>query len=250
MPTAILIQIPVVIAFVGLMLGTLGHPVSRRQLRHKPLTDWILDLLGLCVQGVGIPLLQTLWLYPLFLGVLPIPAGCLALPPMVSFLLSFVGVDYLYYWNHRCLHSSVLWPVHQVHHTVSDMDVLGTSRNTLWTSSLIIYLWVHPLWLYLLQDSRAYLLGVSLTAALDLWRHSRFCLPPQGWCYRLLSPWLILPQDHAWHHSRTHPNCNYGANLKLWDRWHGTAAAQTEPPPCLGQNTPLNLLQKLLLPRT
>ena len=37
----------------------------------------------------------------------------------------------------------------------TDMDLLGTSRNTLWASFLMIYLWVHALFIYSLQDPSA-----------------------------------------------------------------------------------------------
>jgi sterol desaturase/sphingolipid hydroxylase (fatty acid hydroxylase superfamily) len=128
------------------------------------------------------------------------------------------------------------------------MDVLGTSRNSLWTSFLIIYLWIHTLFLYLLNDSTGYLIGVSLTAALDLWRHSQLAISPQSWLFRFLSPWLILPQDHAWHHASDSSGRNYGANLKIWDKLHGTYYYCKEPPASLGIPTTLTLTQKLLYP--
>jgi sterol desaturase/sphingolipid hydroxylase (fatty acid hydroxylase superfamily) len=64
----------------------------------------------------------------------------------------------------------------------------------------------------------------------------------------ILSPWLILPQDHNWHHSRENKNCNYGANLKIWDKIHGTYYQNQALPQNLGINTSLNLFQKLLFP--
>ena len=115
--------------------------------------------------------------------------------PILAFILSFVLVDYLYYWNHRLLHSRWLWRLHLVHHTVTEMQVFETARNTLWTSFFIIYLWVHGLFIYLLKDPNWYVAGVSLTCALDLWRHSAMALAPNSLLYRLISGWLILPQN-------------------------------------------------------
>jgi sterol desaturase/sphingolipid hydroxylase (fatty acid hydroxylase superfamily) len=195
-----------------------------------------------------IPLLQATFIYGLYRHLLPVSPGCLTLSPVLTFLLSFILVDYWYYWNHRLLHSKTLWQVHQVHHTVTQMDGLGTSRNTLWSSFLIVYLWVHPLFFYVLADSTAYLLGVSLTSALDLWRHSSAIIPTRSWLYRGLCSWLILPQDHAWHHSRKALHCNYGANFKLWDRLHGTYDESDGLPWMIGIATPLTFTQKLLFP--
>lgn len=235
----------VFVGFVSLLGWTIANSAGIAAFRAKPWQDWVLDSCGLVVQGVIVPVLQLTLIHYVYQS-LPFPAACLQLPAIAAFLLSFVVVDYLYYWNHRLLHSRRFWQWHWVHHTVSEMDVLGTSRNTVWTSVLIVYLWVHGLFLYLLQDPTAYAVGVSLTAILDLWRHSR--LMPNVWVQRLLSFWLILPDDHAWHHASHSKPCNYGANLTLWDRLHGTYYASSQPPARLGIPTLLTLPQQLLYP--
>ena len=228
--------------FVLLVGLTAWH--SWPDLRQKSPTDWILDGAGLWVQGLLIPLLQLTLLQTLYQQLFPAWHHSLSVYPVFAFILSFVVVDYLYYWNHRFLHSRWGWFAHQVHHTVTTMDVLGTSRNTLWSSFLIVYLWIHGLFIYLLDSPTAYVLGVSLTAALDLWRHSRFS--PSGPWYYWLSGWLILPQDHGWHHHSA--VCNYGANLKLWDRLHNTLHSSNQWPSRLGQASRLSLWRQLIFP--
>lgn len=234
--------------FVLLLGLTITQATSATLLRTKVRTEWLLDLSGLVVQGIGVPLLQVTLVRGLGRWWLPELEGSVSLPPAIAFLLSFVLVDYLYYWNHRLLHSRWLWPLHQVHHSVTQMDVLGSSRNTLWSSLLILYLWVNGLALYLLANPVAYLLGVSLTAALDLWRHSCLTPAPPSPLYRWLSPWLILPQDHARHHGSLSAPANYGANLKLWDQWHGTWQPGDRQPQPLGIAVELSLAQQLLWP--
>ncbi|MBW4518641.1 MAG: sterol desaturase family protein [Scytolyngbya sp. HA4215-MV1] len=241
-------QFPVFAAFLGLLAWTITTQAGRTQLQSKSRADWWLDSAGLLIQGIAIPAFQVFLIDQVYRPWLSIPPGCLTLSPIVTFLVSFVLVDYLYYWNHRLLHREGLWQVHQVHHTVTQMDVLGTSRNTLWTSFLIVYGWVHPLLIYVLADPTAYLWGVSLTAGLDLWRHSQAMIPVESWLHRCLSPWLILPQDHAWHHSSQVPHCNYGANFKLWDRLHRTYDGRDQLPAAIGIATPFSLMQKLLFP--
>jgi sterol desaturase/sphingolipid hydroxylase (fatty acid hydroxylase superfamily) len=241
-------QILIFGSFIGLVGWTITNQVGRTQLKIKSREDWLLDGIGLTIQGIFIPLLQATLVYWFYQHLLPTQQGYLELSLIPTFIISFVVVDYLYYWNHRLLHSKLLWKVHQVHHTVTQMDVLGTSRNTLWTSLLIIYLWIHTLFLYLLADSTGYLLGVSLTCALDLWRHSRLIIPESKWFYQFLSFWLILPHDHAWHHCREVHNYNYGANLKIWDKLHGTYYESKKLPSIIGIPSSLNLFQKLLFP--
>lgn len=241
-------ELLIFLAFTLLLGGTLLDPISLRQLGAKPWQDWVLDGVGLFIQGILIPLLQITVLYQLYRVLIPGLEGVVQLPPLVGFGLSFVLVDYLYYWNHRCLHRGWFWSLHQVHHTVSDRDVLGTSRNSLWSSFFILYLWIHSLAFYLLQADQAYAIGVSLTAALDLWRHSAFGPASQTWLYHWLSAWFILPQDHAWHHAHEGFHCNYGANFKWWDRLHGTAYQSDRLPAQLGIPTGLSLTQKILWP--
>ncbi|MBD2164669.1 sterol desaturase family protein [Calothrix membranacea FACHB-236] len=243
-----LAQIIIFIASIGLVGSTINNQFGRTQFQIKSREDWLLDGVGLTIQGVIIPLLQATLVYELYHYLLPHSKGILQISPILSFIISFIVVDYLYYWNHRLLHSKFLWQVHQVHHTVTQMDVLGTSRNTLWTSLLIIYLWIHTLFLYFLSEPTAYLLGVSLTSALDLWRHSRLMIDENSWLYRFVFSWLILPQDHAWHHCSEVFNCNYGANLKLWDKLHRTYYESKDLPSVIGISTSLTLRQKLLFP--
>lgn len=232
--------------FVLLVSLTIWHDWP--EVQQKPITDWILDSAGLWIQGLLIPLLQLTLLPRLYQQLFSGWHHTVFLHPFLAFLLSFVVVDYLYYWNHRLLHSPWGWVVHRVHHTVTAMDVLGTSRNTLWSSFLMVYLWVHGVFIYLLTDPTVYVLGVSLTAALDLWRHSRFSPCPSSGLYHWLSPWLVLPQDHGWHHHSGDDGCNYGANLKLWDRLHGTWHRSDQWPSQLGQPLCLSLWRQLIYP--
>jgi sterol desaturase/sphingolipid hydroxylase (fatty acid hydroxylase superfamily) len=206
---------------------------SRALLPRKSRQDWWLDGLGLVMQGLVIPLLQVTAIAALYAQLFPQWAHRLQMPGPVAFGLSFAVVDYLYYWNHRALHR--LWPLHAVHHSIGQMDMLGTSRNSLLSSFCILYLWVNGLGLYLLQDPVPYAWGATLTAMLDLWRHSS--LQPTGAVARWLEFVLILPQDHAWHHAsleRGESFGNYGANWKLWDRLHGTLIQQSGAPAQLG----------------
>jgi len=210
------------LAFLALMLGTVASAERRRRLRAKSWADWLIDGAGLSVQGSLVPLLQMLVLVALLERTIPKARGALELGLIGGFLINFVLVDYLYYWNHRLLHSDALWRIHYVHHTVTDFDILGTSRNTLWTSFFILYIWLNSLFSFLLADPTGYLIGAGLTAGLDLWRHSELGPRPGSRPARLLGTVLILPKDHAVHHGLNSEPGNYGANLPFWDRLHGT----------------------------
>jgi len=223
-----------------------ASPSRRILLEKKSLHSWLLDWANLLFQGTIIPWLQVGVIAAGLTWCFPGSANQIQLSPGVAFILCFVGVDYLYYWNHRLLHVKGLWALHLVHHSAEQMDVFTTSRNTLWTSLLIIYLWVNGLMLYLLSDPTPYLAAMTLTFSLDLWRHSP--AHPPRWVAIPLQTFLILPKDHGWHHSRTVYDINFGANLNLWDRLHGTWHSSEEPPTELGVHTELALWAKLLWP--
>ncbi|MEM7769805.1 MAG: sterol desaturase family protein [Cyanobacteria bacterium P01_A01_bin.37] len=216
--------------------------------REKSQDDWILDGLGLFVQGIVIPGLQVSVIYRLCAWAFPQWENTLHIAWWWQFCISFVCVDYLYYWNHRLLHSYYFWSSHKVHHSVTAMDVLGTSRNTLWSSFLIVYLWIHALMLCFIEHPSGYLFGVSLTAALDLWRHSAWSILPGQWLHRFVNPWLMLPHNHAWHHCEASEGNNFGANFKIWDKIHDTYFDNEAYPEKLGISLPLSLVQKLLVP--
>ncbi len=226
----------------------LVHPQWGTVYRTKSLNDWVLDGIGLLMQGIAIPVLQIAIIYHVWTRVLPAWGDRIHLPWALQFLISFVLVDYLYYWNHRLLHSRYLWFAHRVHHTVTKMDVLGTSRNTIWSSFLILYLWVHGLMIYAIDDPTGYVFGVSLTASLDLWRHSRLSLPAHRWRHQPITQWLIVPHDHAQHHSSNYTGYNFGANLNIWDKLHRTYRSSNDYPEQLGIQVKLPLLRQLLAP--
>lgn len=236
------------LAFWGLVAHVAASPERRAQLRSKPYGDWALEVANLFVQGVLVPLVFVIVLAKAWALLLPGLRGALHLSPLAAFFVSFVVVDYAYYWNHRLLHTSRLWPLHLVHHTATAMDVFATSRNTIWTSLLIVYVWAGSLALHVLDDATFYVLGASVTAILDLWRHSALDVPFSAWIERTVGYVFVLPRDHAWHHAAAAEPGNYGANLKLWDRLHKTYLGPRPAPVALGVPTELSLARRFAWP--
>jgi len=202
----------VAIAFAVLLLVTKTFARSRG--------EWLIDASGLSMQGAIAALFAMV-----------APHGRIEFPFAAQLALSVAGVDYAFYWNHRLLHTA-WWRWHSVHHTARNLDVVVTSRNTLWTPLLMVYVWTTAAAVILFRDPRGFLLGISITAALDLWRHSTLLLPRR--LHDVVSLVLITPHEHAWHHSSTNTDVNFGANLSIWDRIHGTYAAPDEAPSSLG----------------
>ena len=111
-----------------------------------------------------------------------------------------------------------------------------------------VYVWVNGAFVFLLADPRWFLLGAAVSAALDLWCHSRLGPRPDSALARVLGAVLILPSDHAWHHATDVIGHNFGANLSWWDRLHGTLYRPGRAPDALGVDDGLTLGQRLFRP--
>jgi sterol desaturase/sphingolipid hydroxylase (fatty acid hydroxylase superfamily) len=238
----------VFITFWLLVMMTLALASARRSAFARTAAEWALDAAGLLVQGGLVPVLQITLIYGLMSAVAPTAKGQLAMSPLPAFLLNFVAIDYLYYWNHRLLHSQKLWRTHAVHHTARQADVFITSRNTLWTPLLIVYVWANGALVYLLKDPAPFLLAAALTASLDLWRHTLFFVAPGSRLHRAIGLLLITPNEHLWHHSSARATCNFGANLSVWDKLHDTFYSPAHRPDSLGIAVRLSLPRRLLFP--
>ena len=206
---------------------------NKRALKRKK-TEWLLDTVGLIQQGLLFPLIQTYILFAVFQKISPDLKGILSINPFVSFLLQFVIIDYLYYWNHRLMHTTSMWSLHRIHHSAQKLDVWVTSRNSFWSSFFIIYLWIHALFIFLLNDARGFVLAIAIGNALDLWRHSGLRLPDR--LEKLIGKFFVLPYHHEWHHSSTIYDKNFGANFIIWDKWHGTYYSSDKRCEVLGEN--------------
>lgn len=238
----------VFISFLILAALTFSFRNTRARSLARGVADWVLDGSGLLVQGVAVPALQAGLVYGLLNILTPDANGILNLSWPVTFLLNFVVIDYIYYWNHRLLHSKALWNTHAVHHTPQMADVFITSRNTLWTPLLIVYVWANGAFLFLLKDPYPFLLSASITAGLDMWRHTSFAPGPGSSIHRAIALLLITPNEHMWHHSSDRAERNFGANLSVWDRIHGTYYSPVNRPERLGIPSVMDLKHQLLFP--
>ncbi len=238
-------------AFALLLLGEKLAGRNDNAPPHKP-WDWALNLSGFAFQGAVIPLAG----YFLATRVLPLAfpnaQGLLPLGWTGAFLLNFVFVDFLYYWQHRWFHRSpLLWKLHRCHHSARRVDVWVTARNTLLLHFLFVYFLVNPILGFLVTRPEAFFTGAMITAALDLFRHSNLDsarLPGAAFWTPFLKHILILPGAHHRHHAARDCHGNYGANLVLWDRLFGTLLPENGYPPRYGLPQEPHPLEQLLYP--
>ncbi len=205
--------------FSALAIISFVHDEARAATMSRSKEEWTVDITGLFIQGILIPAFPLL-IVPVLFTLFPTYGGKIELDSFFQFILSFLVVDYLYYWNHRLFHKKTFWSIHRLHHSSRHLDIFATSRNSLVTSFMFVYVWAQIFALFFFKDASAFMLGLGLTFAMDLWRHSGVRHPEP--IAKALNWFLIMPDQHVVHHSLTGRTKNYGANFCWWDKAHGT----------------------------
>jgi len=145
--------------------------------------------------------------------------------PLV-FLISFVAVDFVYYWYHRLSHKiKLLWAFHLVHHSSLFMN-LTVSYRLNWLSALLTPFVVAPLILIGLPfEFIAASFGLNLLYQFFL--HTE-AVGKLGFIEGLLA----TPSAHRVHHgsNEQYIDKNFGGVFMMWDRWFGTYKPETIKP--------------------
>ena len=127
--------------------------------------------------------------------------------------------DLVQYWVHRAFHThSFLWGFHAVHHSARTMDWMAGARMHLFEIVILRGATVIPMFVFGFDVSAmyAYLLLVYVYSGLI---HANV-----GWDLNWLSPYLVTPRFHHWHHGvdREAIDVNYAIHFPLLDRLFGT----------------------------
>ncbi|XP_037066396.1 alkylglycerol monooxygenase isoform X2 [Peromyscus leucopus] len=141
-----------------------------------------------------------------------------------TWYLTFLGVDFGYYWFHRMAHEiNIIWAAHQAHHSSEDYNLSTALRQSVLQqySSWIFY---SPLALFI--PPPVFAVHIQFNLLYQFWIHTEVV--------RSLGPLeLILntPSHHRVHHGRNRYciDKNYAGTLIIWDRMFGTFEAENEP---------------------
>jgi len=136
-----------------------------------------------------------------------------------------VGWDFLYYWNHRFMHTSrYMWAVHEVHHS-SERYNLSTALRQPVADALGTSIPYGLLCLFGIPPSAvATARGVNLIY--QFWIHTE-AVDRIGRAEATLNS----PSHHRVHHgtNRQYLDRNHGGILIIWDRMFGTFEPEDEP---------------------
>jgi sterol desaturase/sphingolipid hydroxylase (fatty acid hydroxylase superfamily) len=152
-------------------------------------------------------------------------------PLWLEFALALLILDFAIYLQHFASHHvSLLWRLHQVHHTDLDVDLTTGVRfhpveiglSMLYKVALVLLLGASP-WAVLIFE-------IVLNGA-ALFNHSNAYLPAK--LDRYLRIILVTPDMHRVHHSTIvrETNSNFGFSVPWWDKLCGTYRAS----PAAGQ---------------
>lgn len=155
-----------------------------------------------------------------------------------AFVLLFVGVEFFYYWYHRCAHRvRWFWATHAVHHSPNQLT-LATAVRLGWTGKITgTTLFFAPLvWLGFSPLVVAVALAVNLLY--QYWLHTTW-VPKLGRWFE----WVFnTPSHHRVHHGSNpeYLDCNYGGVVIVFDRLFGSFVEERDDVPVrYGLTTPL-----------
>jgi len=145
----------------------------------------------------------------------------------LAWAVAMVGWDFIYYWNHRFMHSSrYMWAIHVVHHSSERYNLSTALRQpvadalgTFVPYGLLALAGVRP---EIIQQARA------LNLVYQFWIHTD-AIDRIGPFER----WLNSPSHHRVHHGSNlrYIDRNHGGILIIWDRLFGTFAEEDPDEP-------------------
>ena len=162
-----------------------------------------------------------------FLGLLAVePFALWALPVTpLTWISALVGVDFLYYWEHRFEHEvRALWTYHSVHHSSPEFD-LTTAYRLSWVESAFLWVFFSPMILLGFPPAQT-VIAVAVMVTYQTWIHTQR-IDRLG----LLEGVLNTPSAHRVHHGRNpeYLDKNYGGIFMIWDRLFGTYEPEGAP---------------------
>ncbi|MCH2021442.1 MAG: sterol desaturase family protein [Saprospiraceae bacterium] len=143
-----------------------------------------------------------------------------------SFILLFIGIDFLYYWFHRYCHEiNIFWGTHVVHHQSEDYNLSVALRQSAF-QSLISGAFYLPLAL-IGFDPIPFLLINTLQTLYQFWIHTEAIYKMPKWFEYIFN----TPSHHRVHHGRNpeYIDKNHGGTLIIFDRIFGSFQPEIAP---------------------
>ena len=153
---------------------------------------------------------------------------------ILSFIVLFVAVDFIYYWVHRWSHEvNFLWAGHVVHHQSEEYNLSVALRQS-WFHKFFTFIFYLPLALFGF-DTLSFVWANGLNLLYQFWIHTDVIkkMGPLEYVFN-------TPSHHRVHHGRNpeYIDKNHGGVFIIWDRLFGTFEEE-KVAPVYGITTPL-----------
>jgi sterol desaturase/sphingolipid hydroxylase (fatty acid hydroxylase superfamily) len=154
----------------------------------------------------------------------------LSVPKYPAIIFSLLLLDFAIYCQHVVSHKwSVLWQLHQIHH--SDMEFDATTAVRFHPLEIFISMLYKVACIFLIgaTPDAVILFEIILNGAATF-NHGNIKINPER--DKLLRWFIITPDMHRIHHSTkaSELNSNYGFSISVWDRLFNTYTANAEKP--------------------
>jgi sterol desaturase/sphingolipid hydroxylase (fatty acid hydroxylase superfamily) len=145
-----------------------------------------------------------------------------------SYVLLLLGLEFLYYWQHRFYHRVRWgWVSHVVHHTSNDLNI-ATSYRIGWTGKITATYFVLAPLVVLGFDPATTFAFYGALIGYQFWLHADW-IPKLGFLEGILN----TPSAHRVHHGGNleYVDANYGGVLMIFDRMFGTYRPELDDVP-------------------
>lgn len=161
-------------------------------------------------------------------------------------LLTFLGVDFCFYWMHRSSHRiRWFWAAHVVHHSSERMNFSTAMRQN--ATNIFNGMWLFYVPLALIGFNPVWIgVAYALSLVYQFFIHTTLVGKLPGWVEAVFN----TPSHHRVHHGRNpgYIDRNYGGTLIVWDRMFGSFVAENEQaPPEYGITRPVHSRNLLVL---
>jgi sterol desaturase/sphingolipid hydroxylase (fatty acid hydroxylase superfamily) len=176
--------------------------------------------------AAAIILLMLQWFYRFHW--LELPVSFASPGEMLNGVMLFLGVEFLYYWQHRFMHQvRWFWADHSVHHSPNRLVFAVAGRLGWFNAVSGVMLFFAPLCL-LGFSAEAVVAMTTINLFYQVWLHTEQ-IGKLGWLEWVLN----TPSHHRVHHGVNvrYLDANYGGILIIFDRLFGTFVEEAADEP-------------------
>lgn len=147
-----------------------------------------------------------------------------------AYIITFITMDFVYYWMHRLSHSvNFFWNHHVIHHSSEEFNLPCALRQNITMVTNITSISLLPVAMLGIEYS-VLLIVAPIHFFSQFWYHTRY-IKKMGFLEHI----LVTPSHHRVHHAMNdqYMDKNYSAIFIVWDKLFGTYQDELESEPCV-----------------